>query len=184
MLTILGISGIRSNKNPIWETIGPAFLKEFPNAHFVLEEEHDCEFYEYWRFRKLTDRLVHTYDDGRDLIIVGHSMGGIVATALVGRLRKSRVICLVSIAAPHHTCGSIFSRLLQAPRDPQVPHLTFQVIPDRVVPWGTKHRHSSDHAVVRSSIPRAHKFAFVHEPQHGAFIAARVKRYLSESLQQ
>ena len=150
-MRIIGISGVWSYDNPVWINLRKAFLREFPGARMVIEEESGCNPWEIRRLQDFADRLVRKYDDGTETLIVGHSMGGVIACAVADQFTRSAVRGIVSIYAPHHFFGGSFSRRLDAPARPEVPIISFQARYDEVVWWGTRHKHTVEHTLLDSS---------------------------------
>ena len=143
-MRILGINGVWCHTNPIWNTLVPAFKEKFPDAQFVIEEDSGCWPTEVRRMRKFVDHLYDKYDDGVDALLVGHSMGGIYASALANRFQRSTVRGVVTIFSPHSFLGGVFPLVLGV-TPLKAPIVSFRATRDMLVWWGTKHRQSIAH---------------------------------------
>ena len=137
-MKVLMINGIRTDPDLKWETFAAAFKRWLPEATFHVETEPWCKLREVGRFRAFTKRLIEKYDDGEDLLIVGHSLGGVIACAMQPRLNKSKVLGITTIHSPHRFIFSICTHLFRA-SDVSAPVLSFQGLHDMLVWWGTRH---------------------------------------------
>ena len=147
-LRIVAVSGIRSRNNPIWRHFFAAFKEFLPHGCMEIEEEPMCEFYHIGRFRRFAGRLVERYDDGRQTLFVGHSMGGLISCKVVSELQITPVVGVITVFTPHQHWP--FARLLQVPKNPGVPTISFEAERDHLVPWGTRHPLSSLHTKISS----------------------------------
>src|SRR5262249_6510427 len=82
-----------------------------------VEEDTGCHPWEIPRLRRFTDCLIEKYDDGVDTLLVGHSIGGVLACAIAASCKESEVVGVVTIFSPHRFLGGIFSRLLAGLED-------------------------------------------------------------------
>lgn len=74
------------------------------------------------------------------MILVGHSMGGIVACAVANKCVRSRVCAVVTIFSPNAALQGLYPWLLGASQAPEAPIICFGGKWDRLVPIGTRHR--------------------------------------------
>lgn len=129
----------------IWRAFTDALHAEFPDTTIILIRRH---YHPWSRTRMLAyiDEIVRAHDDGSDTLLIGHSMGGIVAMAIAERLQRAQVRAVVTIFSPHRLLGGLFSRQLDSLRV-KAPLITFGALPDRMVPYGAKHPDSVLHTV-------------------------------------
>lgn len=177
-MRIIGISGLWSGhwdyKNPIWPNFAIAFGKEFPGSEFCVEEEPYCQLWQIQRLRDFIDRLALQYDDKKETILVGHSMGGVVACGVASKMHHSRV-SIVSVFSPHDCSDRYFQRALDVPEHLDVPIISFHGCQDGWVPEGTKHPQSVKHTELNSD----HLWSLVDHPEHAAEIAAVARKHFS-----
>jgi triacylglycerol lipase len=82
------------------EAVGPVFVPNFPSFHTDIAEYVEA---------------LHVYLEalcaatGQKVVLVAHSMGGLVARAYRARHGESRIAFLVTVASPHH--GTALARL-------------------------------------------------------------------------
>jgi len=101
-MKIVALCGMLDNTRRFprfWNNYEKAFMGYYPNANFVVH----TKFYWPWQFKKMTeysDELISKYDDGEDIILLGHSLGGAIATAIAERFNKSRILMVVNVNAP------------------------------------------------------------------------------------
>ena len=102
--------------------------------------------------RKFADSIVAKYDTGEELVLVGWSMGGVIACAIAGRFRKSRVQALATIFSPHRYPFTLFPRMLDSGKDwiRSIPVVSFAGTFDVVVPWGAKYPTALMHTKILS----------------------------------
>lgn len=178
-MLIIGINGVWCNQNPIWNTLRPAFLKQLPDSAFVVEEEKDCWPYEIGRLQQFGRDIVERHDTGEDMLLVGHSMGGVTACAIADQFQRSRIRGIVTIYSPHGAYLGIFSLLLQATQILRVPIVTFGAWKDELL-WlglGTSHPQSKGHTVLKSN----HYLDLVQNPAIAETIARESTRLLFSS---
>ena len=148
-MRILMISGIRTAPDFLWPEFRCAFKRLAPGARFCVATEPGCDFYEIDRFNAFALKTASRYDTGEDLVLVGHSMGGVLACAIEPLLTRTRVLGITTIHSPHRFLFGAFTHLLRANRG-TAPVLSFQGLHDGLVWWGTKHprsvRHVRNHA--------------------------------------
>jgi pimeloyl-ACP methyl ester carboxylesterase len=117
---VLLVHGILCN-HAIWRPL-VARLREAgfgPIAAIDLEPlDADIERYAERAHRELMD--LHRQCQGKPVSVVAHSMGGLVARALLRAAGERSLNCIVTLGSPHH--GSAYARLLplQAARQMRV----------------------------------------------------------------
>lgn len=123
----------------MWVNLRASLLRLYPNATFHVEQ---CW---YWHLgvgvaHESVELAVAKYDDGEDILLVGHSVGGLLArrAAEEGRFRKSRVLGVVTINTPYHYHYALFPYFFGGRRALKVPTISFGGTRDWLVPWGTK----------------------------------------------
>ncbi len=148
-MKIVMINGIRTDPLFMWDEFRTEFERVLPGAKFVVETEPNCLLREIGRFRSFTRRTVERHDTGEDLLLVGHSLGGVLACAMEPLFKKSKVIGIATIHSPHQYFFGICSRVFHA-GTVCAPVISFQGLHDWLVWWGTKHpqarRHVRNHA--------------------------------------
>lgn len=148
-MKILMVSGIRTDPEFMWDEIREAFAKRLPEATFHVETEPGCKLREIGRFRSFTKRTAEKYNDGEELLMVGHSLGGVLACAMQPLMQRSRVIGITTVHAPHRFFFGICTHVFGA-QYVSAPVLSIQGLSDGLVWWGTKHpkavRHIRNHA--------------------------------------
>jgi len=149
-MRIVGISGIHSCKNPVWDQFRIAFSEALPEWELCVEEEEYCGIFELRRFSDLGRRLIEKYHDGIPTLFVGHSMGGLVACKVASELHKkgTPIVGIVTVFTPHGYPG--LPTFLDVPDDPGVPVVSFQAIIDIMVWFGARHPRAISHTIVAS----------------------------------
>lgn len=144
------ISGawVRGGQLPFWPNVQSEFHGWIPEiSEMVVEALEFCHPWDYERLREFRDYLVKKYDDGKPTIFVGHSMGGVLACAVAKRLRRTRVLGIVTLFSPHRMFGGAFLRALDAQGNlGGMPIISFGAVGDLLVPfWATRHPHARRH---------------------------------------
>lgn len=166
-MRIVMISGILTPKEMQWDEMRRAFRRYLPDATFSVATEPDCPIWEIDRFRAFTLKTAATIDTGEDLLLVGHSLGGVLACAIQPLLQDSRVVGIATIHSPHRFLFGVFSKILFA-EDVSAPIVSFQGLHDGLVWWGAKHPKSVVH--VRN---HANHFHDLWEHEENADLIAR-----------
>lgn len=151
-LRIVGINGIFEPESPcrgIWEYFELAFTQVYPEAEFSVKKLK----YFPWEGKKIrhyADAILEEYDDGITTILLGYSMGGVIATALEPRFTKTKISKVVTVFSPHTLFGGIFSKMCGSGSvKTQAPVISIQARFDLVVPWGSKYPGAQQHRVLR-----------------------------------
>lgn len=167
-------SGILSRK--LWEYLEEVFAVPFPGAEIIIERE----WYWPWEFRKIrkyADRVVEKYDTGEDLILIGHSMGGVVACAAAPRFKKSHVKMVSTIFSPHQFLWRWFSNSIGSnlTENTAYPIVSFKAQYDPIVLWGSEHPLAVKHTLVECD----HYFLWLHFSKKPLeYIAREMRRLL------
>jgi len=145
---IIGIVGIWSSRlyKPVWRHFETAFKKRFLGATFAVEDV----FFSPWqgkKIRKFADDIVAKYDDGgEDVLLLGWSMGGTIATSIVPKFKKTRVCGVVTVFSPHTFLWGLFSWMLGSSlQGVQAPVTSFSARFDYLVLWGAKYPKAVKH---------------------------------------
>ncbi len=148
-MRILMISGILTPGDERWDAFRAAFKKRLPGAKFCVATEPWCHLWEIDRFRKFTLRTAAKFDTGEDTIMIGHSLGGVMACAVQSLFCETRVLGITTVHSPHRFFGGIMTKVLHA-YDVTAPIVSVQGMHDGLVWWGSKHprsiRHVRNHA--------------------------------------
>lgn len=150
-MRLLAINGVWCFQNPVWNTLIPALRSVLPITEVAVVEDTGAHPWQITRLRRFRDRIVEKYDDGEVTLIVGHSMGGVTGCAVAGSFRRTCVVGIVSIFAPHTTWGGAFPHLLDGAGKLPAPIVTFRGRYDELVWWGTKHPESARHTTLRAN---------------------------------
>ncbi len=127
-----------------------SFLEVFPHASV----EHELKMYSFWEYdvmNQFVDDIVQRHDKPGELLLVGHSLGGVLACAVAVRCVHAKLRGVVTIFSPHDMFKGKFTNELSAKElPPHVPILSFQARFDHMVPWGSKHKSSKLHVVFQT----------------------------------
>lgn len=166
---IVLISGIwnRNFHDRLWENLRNSFAKQFPNAEIVVEGLS----YSPWQIgviRRFADDILKRHDIGGTALLVGHSMGGVIATTVANKFVRTTIVGIATIFSPHEYLGGFFQKAL-ATNNPLAPFpvITFQAYWDTMVLWGTKHKESRSHVAINTD----HVYGLMRTPQHTDLIA-------------
>jgi predicted esterase len=161
----------------MWNHFREEFHTRFPDATFEVEHEK----YSPWQTEKMkcwSKCLVEKYQDvDEEIVLVGYSMGGVVATALAPKLKNVRAV--VTLFAPHTTLDSRFSRALSSNLDGlgTIPVLSFSGKYDIVVPNGAEYPKAARHVELASD----HLFWLLVSKNPAAVIAGETVNLLAVS---
>ncbi|PCI30841.1 hypothetical protein COB52_00720 [Candidatus Kaiserbacteria bacterium] len=146
---IVYIPGILEITSQISNRFRKAFAKYFPETDFVVEE---C-FYFPWQKNKMlrfADAILKEYDhEGREVILFGFSMGGVIATAIAPRFKKAKVR-VITLMSPHTFLWGLFSKMLGSnlKDDEGISIISFRARFDWVVWWGARHPYAEHHEAI------------------------------------
>ncbi len=154
-LTILCINGIITPEpvnSRLWGPIAEEFADHYPDATFRIEHllygPHNIV-----AMRAFIAELVARYDHAGDhLIIIGHSMGGIIALAAEPRFAKSKVLAVVTVFSPITYIGAFYPLMLGAHKISHTAKIfSFAATHDLFVPYGARHPQADHHEDVFST---------------------------------
>lgn len=140
IVAVVGIWDFQRLYGRLWKNFELAFVKEFPQARFTVEHL----WYSPWQGKKMRTfaaDIVRKYDDGgEDIILLGYSMGGVIATAITPKFTKTKVRAIVSVWGPHTFLWGLFSRMLGSNLQKlSAPVISFSARLDYFVPWGARY---------------------------------------------
>lgn len=173
-MRILGINGVLCYENPIWDNLKRSFARRFPGCEFSVEEDTGLPPWEVRRIRRFVEYLAQKYDDGDEYLLVGHSLGGVIACGVAARFRKSSVRGIVTVFAPHTFLWGVYPKVIGKCNEHQAPVLSFTGSNDTVVLWGTRHPKAVQHVLLRSN----HFTDLVHDPSLAERVATDTKKFL------
>ncbi len=99
-MKVILVSGLWALGCPIWPNITRAFQKHLPWADYPVEERLILDANDSRKIHALTGSVVDKYRGNEELIVVGHSMGGVWACDIADAL-ASQVMAVVTIFSPH-----------------------------------------------------------------------------------
>ena len=143
---IPGIFGFSWLTKTIAGRLKKAFADRLPGALFATESL----FYSPWERKKILafgEAILTKHDEeGHEVILLGYSMGGVIATAIAPRFEKADVR-VVTIMSPHKFLWGLFSWMLGAKMmvDDGLSIITVQGMLDLVVSCGAKHPRTKSH---------------------------------------
>ncbi len=157
IISIVGILDSPHDECGFWQKFRSAFEDQFPYAKCTVEHA----FYLPWQRKKIqafAHSILDKYDAHEDVMLVGYSLGGIIACAIASQFKKSRIRCVVTVCSPHGM--TFYYRWLHAELTPlSMPVFTFSGSLDFVVPGFFARYPNSIH----TSLPSDHLFCFWHK---------------------
>lgn len=140
IVAIVGIWNFRTAYRRLWKHFELAFAKEFPQAQFTVE----YLWYSPWqrqKMRNFADGIVRKYDDGgKEVMLLGYSMGGVIVAAITPKFTKTKVRAVVSVWGPHTFLRGLFSWMLGSSLQKlSAPVISFSARLDYFVLWGAKY---------------------------------------------
>lgn len=175
IVAIVGIWNFRTAYGRLWKNFELAFAKEFPQAQFSVE----YLWYSPWqrqKIRNFADSIVRKYDDGgEEVMLLGYSMGGVIATAIAPKFAKTKVRALISVFGPHTFLFGLFSWMLRSrPEVCLTPVLSFRAKFDCMVWWGSFYPRAVKHITVYSD----HLFWLLFSKRPTQIVARATKKFL------
>jgi len=160
-------------KVPMWQHLEREFRSVF-QVHAAVVEHAFYLPWEYEKMRTYAEQVRLAHDTGDDVLIVGHSMGGVLACGIASRFTKSRVRGVVTIFSPHTYLGGKFTRALGAEMI-TAPLVSFGAKWDVWVPYGTRHEKSREHMELDTD----HVIGLMRNPQWARIIAQLAHKHCS-----
>lgn len=161
---------------PIWKNLMEALREAFPEAdrNIALGEISFLHPWQFSRMNAFCNRMVRKHDIGGDILIVGHSMGGVMGYEIAKRFKHTRVVGVATIFSPHTFLGGMFPKKLgthvcETGKD--IPVVSFQARIDQIVWWGAEHPDAIYHEYVLSD----HRFALQYVPSIARKIAQSIR---------
>jgi len=137
-MKIISVSGTLDNSKRFprfWKNLEDSFAKYFPKARFIL---HTSQYlpWETEKMKSYGKEIVALFDDGEDIILLGHSIGGVIATIISLKFKKSKVRLLVTLNSPHKL-ESLYKKIDENfdMEKVKVPTASFSSILDPIVPF-------------------------------------------------
>ena len=99
VVCIVGMLDFVSVRHLMWAPIERAFEQYFPDVEVVVEHET----YLPWQRQRIADygeRIVQKYDDGVPTLLLGFSLGGVIACGIAQKFMRTPITGVVSVASP------------------------------------------------------------------------------------
>lgn len=154
-LRVLAIVGINEPNLPIgrlWRNFEKAFCGVYTDAKFMVERQHFMPW-EGCRVRNFAEEILKKHDTNQEeeILLLGYSLGGCVATAIADRFKKAKVHQIVTVFSLHTFFGKTFSKMCGSNLErTEAPVISFAARFDPVVWWGSRHPHAKKHIVLRT----------------------------------
>ncbi len=163
IILIAGTWYSKSSYDAIWGNLARELHERFPEAH-IYYEQAQYQLWDIGKIRALGEQIVAEHDCGEEVLLLGHSMGGIIACGIASKFKRSRVRGIVTVFSPH-TAGHWFglpvpwldfSRLIFGHTTHlSVPVISFGGLFDPLVPFVfSRHPQAARHA----NLPSDHRF--------------------------
>lgn len=180
-LQILCLSGIWClwHPHPIWRSLKPALRAAFPEADLWITVEEIWLLHP-WQFKRMDafcDEVARKYDTGGYLLIVGHSMGGVMGYEIARRLRHTTVISVATIFSPHAFLWSVFPAMIRSraqETDREIPVISFQARYDHLIWWGARHPAAKQHEIMKVD----HRFMVQWFPSRARKITQTIRAFV------
>lgn len=134
MLRILCISGSNHRPHvdyPIWTNLHQALQSHLQHASLVLAHQ----YFRPWQITKMhtfARRIASKYDDGTPTILLGYSLGGLIALRVASDFQHTPVIAVATISTPH-SLAWLWSFKNNLPKG--VTFISFVALLDLIVPF-------------------------------------------------
>ena len=174
-MRIIEFSGACVKKCGIWPNVQSAFAIQYPRAEFVVVEAENCTPFEVQRWHTLIQRCVERFDDGRGTIVVGHSLGGMLADAVGALFRSTPLLGIITIFTPRCYWGVPLAAWYGLPESTKAPAISFEASDDEIVFGETRHRRSISHTVLESD----HMNRLIRNPNLSRQIAETARKHFS-----
>lgn len=145
------ISGLNTSASTAWKPFEQCFAKYLPQASFNVATLPDCWVHQTERMKAFILKTATEYNTGEDTILVGHSLGGVMACAMQVLMRDTCVLGITTIHSPNTYLGSIWPTILHA-EHVLAPIISYEARHDEVLLWGSRHpksmlhvKHDSNH---------------------------------------
>lgn len=150
----------------------------FPGASFVVALEEFGPF-SFAKMRAFADRIVEEHDTGEDILFIGYSMGGIIASAIAPRFKKSKVLLVATVFAPHTFLWDLFSKKLCSNLNGlgNIPVISFVAKYDWCVGWGARY----PRAVAVYEIQSDHLVYLLFSPRPAREIISRILQHIQKA---
>lgn len=174
-MKIIGIVGIFDQEiagNRFWHGFEEGFKNELGVTDFVVEHV----FYLPWQSKKITDfshDILKKYDKGDEILLVGHSFGGVIACAIAPQFSVSAVRAVVTINSPHKITA-FYKYFNSTQKTLSMPVISFGSIFDYLVPFFLT-RYPGDH---HFTLFANHLFAFLLSKRPARRIARKTREIL------
>lgn len=157
----------------MWQHYRSAFAAQFPEAEITIAHT----FYFPWqreRVQALEQQVLDTVDTGEELLLYGHSLGGVIACSVATKLKRSSVRAVVTYGAPHKI-GRFYRWLGVVPQRLSCPVLTFSGTFDFIVPSFWARYPGSRHTTIYSD----HFVEFIFRSRPAEIISQEMKKQLA-----
>ncbi len=177
-MRVVFICGIldHKEKDPIWNHLSAAFGSAYQCKTHVMRR---------WYLpgavlskRTFIHRIVAEHDVRDDVLLVGHSMGGVLACGVAARMQTARVLGVVTIFSPHLLAGNVFLNMVDGHVPEHVPVISFGATRDGLV-WKqyTVHPRACAHLEINTD----HQDELIHDPSIAHAIAQFTKLHIPGS---
>lgn len=173
VLFITGIFDAFERDGNMWGVLRREFASSLPGSESVVAHR----FFAPWQGKKMRsfgEDTLKEHDTGEDLILVGHSLGGLLACAIAPRFTRSKIVCVVTLSTPHRI--GFFRRMLGVPPALAVPVLSFGSLFDVFVP-AVLTRHEK--AILHQNLFSGHIVGLFGNPGPARRIARSVATFLT-----
>jgi hypothetical protein len=152
-LRVLAIVGINEPVAPagvLWRNFEKAFCDVYSDATFVLERQHFMPW-EGNKVRNFAETILEKHDinTGEEILLLGYSLGGCIATAIADRFQEVKVHQIVTVFSPHTFFGKTFSKMCGSNLGvTKAPVMSVTARFDPIVWWGSRHPYAKKHIML------------------------------------